>query len=184
MLMLFMACSTPAPEAPPPSPEPAVIQDAAAEAKALAQANDALGELKKSFKARLGEVLPEGGPTAAVAVCSTEAQALTAALSATVGGRVGRSSTKLRNPENEGPRWVREWLEAADEDTAGISEVVDGKARVLKPIVVEPPCMACHGVDIDPAVATVLAERYPDDAATGYGIGDLRGAMWAEVPVQ
>ena len=183
MLILLLACSTPEPEA-PAAPEPAVIQDAAAEAKAIAQANDALVELQASFKGRLAEVLPEGGPVAAVAVCSTEAQALTQALSASTGGRVGRSSTTLRNPENVPPRWVKDWLETAEADTPGISEVADGQARVLKPVVVQPPCLACHGSSIDPEVQAVLAERYPEDQATGYGVGDLRGAMWAEVPVR
>lgn len=183
--MILLACSTPEPLVETPvQVEPVPDQDPAAEARALAQANQALGDLKKGFKGRLSEVLPEGGPVAAVAVCSTEAQALTAALSASTGGSVGRSSLKLRNPENEGPRWVREWLESADADSAGLSEVVDGNARVLKPVLVEPTCLSCHGSHIDAEVAAILAENYPEDAATGYGVGDLRGAMWAEVPVR
>lgn len=185
MLILLCACSTqePALDA-PATPEPPVVQDAAAEARAIAEANDSLNELGKSLKGRMVEVLREGGPTAAVGVCSTEAQALTAAISAESGGQAGRASTKLRNPDNAGPAWVREWLEQADSDTPGVSEIIDGQACVLKPILIEPGCLACHGSHIDDEVAALLAERYPEDAATGYGVGDLRGAMWAEVPVQ
>lgn len=29
--------------------------------------------------------------------------------------------------------------------------------------------------------SAALAARYPDDAATGYALGDLRGVLWAEV---
>jgi hypothetical protein len=58
-------------------------------------------------------------------------------------------------------------------------------ARVLKPIAIEPLCLSCHG---DPAsmkddVKAALKQRYPADKATGYQIGDLRGALWAEVPI-
>jgi len=28
-----------------------------------------------------------------------------------------------------------------------------------------------------------LASKFPDDQATGYALGDLRGALWAEVAV-
>ena len=44
-------------------------------------------------------------------------------------------------------------------------------------------CLACHGApeQIPAEVAAILAERYPDDQATGYAVGDLRGALWAEV---
>ena len=31
-------------------------------------------------------------------------------------------------------------------------------------------------------VRTAIAERYPDDRATGFDVGDLRGALWVEVP--
>ena len=35
-----------------------------------------------------------------------------------------------------------------------------------------------------PELSAVLAERYPDDQATGYAAGDLKGAIWAETPVR
>jgi hypothetical protein len=61
---------------------------------------------------------------------------------------------------------------------------VDGKhlVRLIDPIRVEAPCVACHGPKetIAPAVRDVLAAKYPADEATGYSAGDLRGAFWAE----
>jgi hypothetical protein len=38
-------------------------------------------------------------------------------------------------------------------------------------------CLACHGETIDPAVAGKIAELYPEDKATGFREGDLRGAF-------
>jgi hypothetical protein len=50
---------------------------------------------------------------------------------------------------------------------------------------VEAPCLSCHGPReaIVPAVVSSLEARYPDDRATGYAAGDLRGALWAEAEV-
>ena len=57
-------------------------------------------------------------------------------------------------------------------------------ARVALPIPMDAPCLVCHGAPeaIPDAVRSVLTERYPDDAATGYQAGELRGAIWAEAP--
>ena len=40
-------------------------------------------------------------------------------------------------------------------------------------------CLTCHGLDdtLEPEVRHRLAELYPDDAATGFSRGDLRGAF-------
>jgi hypothetical protein len=45
------------------------------------------------------------------------------------------------------------------------------------------PCLACHGSpkQFDVAVADLLREKYPDDRAVGYKVGDLRGAVSVRV---
>ncbi|HBD19390.1 MAG TPA: hypothetical protein DC063_04395 [Arenimonas sp.] len=48
---------------------------------------------------------------------------------------------------------------------------------------VEAACLMCHGDNIAPEIATRLAEHYPQDRATGFREGDLRGLIWAEVPL-
>jgi hypothetical protein len=51
--------------------------------------------------------------------------------------------------------------------------------RFLRPIRVAQPCLACHGTPAtySPAVRGLLRERYPQDQAVGYQVGDLRGAI-------
>lgn len=66
---------------------------------------------------------------------------------------------------------------------SGLRTVEDSSARVLRPIVVEPVCVSCHGREITPEIAAVLDARYPNDRARGYEPGDLRGALWAEVEI-
>jgi mono/diheme cytochrome c family protein len=39
------------------------------------------------------------------------------------------------------------------------------------------PCAACHGTNIAPGVQAKLAELYPNDQATGFKPGELRGAI-------
>ena len=43
-------------------------------------------------------------------------------------------------------------------------------------------CLACHGEHPAEAVRERLAALYPEDNASGYREGDLRGVFWAEFP--
>jgi len=53
---------------------------------------------------------------------------------------------------------------------------------MMRSIATEPGCLACHGSEVAEPVRAAIAERYPDDHATGFAVGDLRGALWVEVP--
>lgn len=197
-VFLLAACG----EAPPPSgaqvvaprpPAPAEVVDPKADALALAKATDAGARLGAALKGRLTQAMLDG-PGAAMTACSDEAQGLTAQVRGESGARVGRASSKLRNPTNGGPDWVQAWLTANEgkpgAEAALSSEVTttpEGRfARVIRPITVEAGCLTCHGdpAAIPPPVKEQLAARYPQDAATGYKVGDLRGALWAELPVK
>lgn len=168
--------------------------DPAADAAALARAQLAAREFGAGLRGRLVAEMGRGGPIAALTVCADEAQAITAQAGESRGVRVGRSSLRLRNPVNSAPPWVDEWLRAQGERPAegvvGLTAVVDGPdgrvARVIKPVAIEAPCLVCHGApeSIAPALLAVLRERYPDDRANGYAVGELRGALWAEAPVR
>lgn len=172
LLALLGACQgdTPTPE-----------QTAAARERVQAAAQ----KLGAELKARLQAAMQQGGPDAAVKVCADEAQAITAQAQAE-GVAVGRRSLRLRNPQNAAPAWVDDWLaEQGERPVEGLEArfaVVDGTARFLKPIGVDAVCLLCHGPtgSIQPRVRTLLQEHYPDDAATGYALGDLRGVIWAE----
>jgi hypothetical protein len=190
LLLLAMSCSTP--ETPEPSMTEQEVPQASpervvAEATALAKATDAVGDVKTTFGTRLHEAIGTEGLEGAARVCSEEAQGMTALLSAESGAKVGRSSTKLRNPQNAGPDWVQEYLAEQDGklavDVPGLSEIEGDTARVAKPIGIQSTCLSCHGTEVDPSVKSMLEERYPEDKAVGYREGELRGVIWAEVPV-
>lgn len=185
-------------EAPPaPVEEPALRPEqspASADMVALAAATQAAGAVGGATKSRLQEAMAAGGPDAAMTACADEAQGLTALAGSSHRASVGRSSLRLRNPQNAGPDWVQAWLteqgQRPAEGVGGLSLVVDtdeGRvARILRPIAVGGLCLNCHGAPetFTEGVKATLATRYPSDAATGYQAGDLRGAVWAEVPVK
>lgn len=164
-----------------------------AETDAIAKADAAAMRLGKTLKERVISVLTAQGPVAAISVCSAEAPAVSASIGVETGAKLGRSSLRTRNPQNAGPDWVQAWLKEQGErkaegvkGLATIEQTPTGKvARVIKPIAIEEPCLKCHGAPdaIHPDVVGVLKERYPQDAAKGYALGDLRGALWAELPV-
>ena len=186
-LLIFLACgSTPAPPDPaPPAPPP----PAPAEADPVARADAAIGALGTTLQRRLKASMAADGPAGAVKVCSAEAQELTASIREESGISLGRSSLKLRNPRNAPPDWVRAWLQEHEgkpaREAQPSNELEAGTLRAIRPIGVGAPCLACHGTkeQIPAAVRAHLHDAYPDDQATGYALGDLRGAFWAEVPI-
>lgn len=161
--------------------------------QALAETEAAARKLGKTLKERLLSAVKEDGPAGAAEMCSAEAQGLTRKVAERTDVRVGRSSLRLRNPDNEGPAWVMRWLKEQGERKAkgveGFARVADTpqgrEARVLKPLAIEGPCVNCHGPrdQLPEGVRSVLAQEYPEDEATGYELGDLRGALWASQPV-
>lgn len=202
-LFLWMACSPSAPPSPEAPTPPAVegVPDGAgaeqeadhamAEVEAVAAAEAAAMSVAQAMRQRLQSAMSTAGPEGAVTACADEAQGLTALAVQGQRARAGRSSLRLRNPSNQGPDWVQEWLreqgERPAEGVEGLSEahVADGVVvgRRILPIPVEGVCLTCHGGPDEMAsgVQAIVAERYPTDQATGYAVGDLRGALWAEV---
>mgnify|MGYP002783638145 CR=1 FL=1 len=141
---------------------------------------------------RLQAELVEGGPAHAVGVCHEAAPAIARRLSAETGWEVKRVGTRVRNAARGTPdAWERARLDefaarlAAGEKpealTAWAEERVPAgtRQRFTKAIAVGPLCVTCHG---DPAAQpAALRERlralYPADEATGYRVGELRGAF-------
>ena len=173
----LLACderaSEPSQEAPGAAPEDACVAEAEAAARRLG----------KALKTRLMDALADG-PEAAVAVCAQEAQAIHRRVAEETGARVGRSSTKLRNPANgAAPAWVRTYLQRHAERPGPWPEVREREGatgRALLPLPSAGVCQTCHGQAVSPPLRAAIAERYPDDQAVGFGPEELRGVIWAE----
>jgi hypothetical protein len=145
-------------------------------------------ELLSPFKQDLKQALAAGmqaGPVNAVSVCKDQAPAIAASLSVE-GVQMGRTSHRLRNPENSAPAWVDTILQSYVSDGQGraprLVTLPNDRLGYVEPIATQPLCLVCHGKSLAPDLATHIAQAYPEDRATGFEEGDLRGVFWVEYP--
>lgn len=152
-------------------------------------------EFMQTLKKELQAAMQEGGPVNAVSVCNLTAPAIASTYSARNGWDVGRTSLKLRNPDNAPDAWERSVLEdfetrkLAGEDPARMEfyEVVRENGvtelRYMKAIPTAGLCLACHGEQVDSITKARLETLYPEDQALGYQAGDIRGAFTITQPL-
>jgi hypothetical protein len=176
------------------SPPEAARTGAVTEDPALDAARAAAQAFGGRLREALGAAMQSVGPTGAIDVCYRDAPAIAAAVMAEQGVRIGRMSVpgRNRNPQQDADGWQADVLEVFSRAVAAgapageqVHVARDASTNVLRfarGIETEPVCLACHGTTIAPAVEATIAERYPDDRATGFAIGDLRGLLWVEVP--
>lgn len=168
-----------------------------AAAPALAQDVEALkregaGVIQGYAAALLKELqggIDQGGPTNALGVCKLAAPALAADASAQSGWRVARTSHKLRNPTSAPDAFEEKVLadflarlekgeKAVDLAYAAVVDTPDGKVfRMIKAIPTQELCLNCHGAELKPEVKAKLDELYPQDKATGFSVGQMRGVF-------
>ena len=152
----------------------------------LAVARAAAADLKKTLGGRLTAAMKDG-PDSAIDVCAKEAEKLSAEVGARHGVKIGRSSTRLRNPRNAPSPWVKDYLDGAAgkmvRDLAPAAYDLKDDVGVVLPIATEGLCVTCHGKkeELTPAVRTALEQRYPTDQATGFELGSLRGVVWVRL---
>ncbi|MDO8465356.1 MAG: DUF3365 domain-containing protein [Gallionella sp.] len=169
----------------------------------LANAGDdaLLGEARKvattlppKLLASLQEEISKSGPEGAIPVCKDMAPKMAGEISKQTGWKIKRVSLKMRNDARAIPdEWEKAALEDFDKRAAtGESpaqlekgEKVGNEYRYVKALPVQQLCLNCHGPadQISPAVKAVLGQHYPNDRATGYSIGQIRGAISVRKPL-
>lgn len=154
--------------------------------------------LLPKLQSALQNAMKEGGPAGAIDVCKDTAPRLAAEASGATGWRVSRVSLKNRNPRLGVPD-VWEARQLADlsiraaqgekPETLEVAEVIqeDGKPvlRYARALPVAQACLNCHGPadSLKPEVQAKLKQHYPADRATGYSLGDIRGALVVRRPL-
>jgi hypothetical protein len=164
----------------------------AVEAQVVEAGAAAANALKGTLITNLTGAMQQGGPASAIEFCSTSAVELTAGVEADQGLEIKRTTTRYRNPANAPDQPEAEALRHFETELAETGElpgvwvqkVGRGEYRYYQSLSVAPPCLKCHGTseEIDPAVQAILDERYPDDLATDYAVGDFRGLMRVSIP--
>lgn len=135
----------------------------------------------------LTAAMKAGGPPNAVAYCNSRAQLIMDSVSEAEGVDVRRTSDRTRNLRDElmNDRETQAFarLRAMLDEGGSPTAMVDDEGRTVeyyRPILIKEPCLACHGTPgetISEETMEVIKEAYPNDQATGYKVGDLRG-MW------
>ena len=152
-----------------------------------AEAAGAANALGKRLKGRLMAAMQSGGPMAAIEVCAEEAPGIAAEVSAETGFDVGRTALRVRNPDNAPDSWETEVLDYLIAETRSASDTPSGNAPMIRvttedgtfrwarAIPLEPACATCHGTNVGPEILAAISKRYPEDQATGFEVGDIRG---------
>lgn len=141
------------------------------------------------FMGKISEKYAEGGYEAAAEFCSMKAYPLTDSLANEYKIFLKRVSNKNRNPDNVPSNLEKQVLEAyeysieqGDEIGANVQFMRSGDSILYnKPIRIPSElCLNCHGSpgQISKEVQAILKKEYPNDKATDYKVGDLRG-MWS-----
>lgn len=174
-----------------PQPMPMKINEAAAKAKSAEIAD----RYQKELLTELQTAMKSGGPTAAIDVCHEASPAIAQKLSEESGASVRRTALKVRNP-NAAPSPVEiehlKSMQAAPLGPDGKPVAilwVDGEGEAkrvhyMRAIPLKPECQTCHGVDIAPEVQAAIKAKYPNDQATGFKPGELRGAFSIDWPAK
>lgn len=169
------------------------VVDDETRARVVATAGPAASHLAGTLSGELMAAVAEGGPAHAIGFCANEALELTSQVAAGMGDGwlVKRTARQTRNPANAPDELEASALErfhSAEAEGAGLEELVqrtpEGDYRYYRPLRIAPLCMECHGPRdaMQPAVLEAVDARYPDDQATGYTEGELRGLIRITVP--
>lgn len=145
------------------------------------------------------EVADKEGFEGAVGVCKTKVPQLLKEASQTTGWNMRRVSLKPRNVATATPdAWEARHLadfniraaNGAKPETLEVGEIVagaDGRQtfRYLRANPVVEVCQNCHGepTAINDAIKVRLKAEYPHDRATGYSLGQIRGALSVRRPL-
>jgi len=146
------------------------------------------GALKKEVKAKMKE-----DPSGALAMgfCSTKAKEITEKINTQLPhyATVRRTALKIRNEANKPDATDINVMKTYEEKIANKTfspkdiRLVETKDayRIYKPLIAKAMCLKCHGQNISDDIQEVLHKVYPNDKATGFKEGDLRGVIVAEI---
>lgn len=167
------------------------VSNEAATEKYLEESRNTALEFRKKLGGVQKAQLESVGAENAIPVCKVIAPAMAAEYSQN-GQMLKRVSLKARNKALGTPdTWEKEVLEGFDKaqlagkpvdvmEASTVSKDADRRLfRYMKAIPTQPQCLQCHGKpnEISVGMKALLAKEYPEDMATGYSVGEVRGAI-------
>ena len=170
-----------------------------AEARRLAEeTRKVAGDLVAKIRGELTKELEFSGPLRGLIVCKYTVPEISSAMSRKTGWRVTRVALRPRNPAlGSADAWEQKVLldferRAERGENAEVLEhgevVVEPGGRFyryMKALPLGPLCVSCHGAPerLTPNLKALLEAEYPHDRATGYAVGQVRGAVTIKRPL-
>ena len=151
------------------------------QARQKARAIEAQTHLLRALQKELQQAISD--PAEAISVCKKRGDSLARSIGQEMGVRIGRTSTKIRNLNNVPPLWAKALVDEKHEHEMVVALPNNGLG-FLSPIMTKSICINCHGEEnqIEADVFAEILSAYPDDAAIGFAVGEVRGYVWVEVP--
>ncbi|MDQ1341097.1 MAG: hypothetical protein QG567_2255 [Campylobacterota bacterium] len=153
-------------------------------------------ELKKTLMSKMQESIKKDGVVKTIDFCAKNALVLTEEVgSQKKGVKIKRVSQKQRNDFNAPDKidevafeYFKQLKEHDGEYPSSFMTRLRHKKnkdiniyRYYEPMIIQEPCLACHGSDIKPEVKKAINSFYPNDKAVDYKLGDLRGLISVEI---
>jgi hypothetical protein len=149
------------------------------------EAREATMTFQKALKKELMSAMQSGGPKQAVEVCHSRAPEIAEDIGKQTGWEIGRTSLKTRNENNapsDAEREVLEGFEERKDKGEPIAQLEwwqenEDAIAYMKAIPMKGMCASCHGSNVSPSLKEHIDQFYPHDMATGFEVGDIRGAF-------
>ena len=149
------------------------------------EAREATMAFQKALKKELMSAMQSGGPKKAVEVCHSRAPEIGEEIGRQTGWEIGRTSLKTRNEKNvpsDAERAVLQQFKKRKGNGEAVSELEWWQENAeaiayMKAIPMKGLCASCHGSNISPSLKQHISQFYPHDMATGFEVGDIRGAF-------
>ncbi len=146
-------------------------------------------DLKQNLVKNLSEKIKKDGVVEAIPFCHANVKSIG---KSAVGDRlskyqVGRTSHKIRNPENAPKEWMQNYLVNFSGKTPKnapskyiVHRLKNDKRVYLEPLYVQAKCLVCHGQAVSAPVSSKIKVLYPKDQATGFKLNEFRGFIWVK----
>lgn len=170
---------------------PAIADESSVARQYVTEAQDVVTQFAAMLKPLLQSEIQAAGPVNAIHVCAEKAPELAQTMREESGWQIRRVSLQPRNPNAKPDAWETEQLrQFAAERNAGAAppelnahRLGADTFRYMQAQITDGLCLLCHGDTLDPSVEQALRQRYPEDTATGYRLGEVRGAISLSKPV-
>jgi hypothetical protein len=193
-LTLPAGCSKSSESKPLPATAASRVLPAEVQSAALQRGKAIAAETFSLLSSNLQSAIQQGGVSNALPFCSLAASPLTAGMATKHGVTIRRITHKARNPANRADATELAVLNRFESALIGtnpppplLTNLTGNTVTFFAPILLNNElCLKCHGEpgrEIAPANLAVIQRLYPGEEATGFKMGQLRGAWRIDFPL-